>query len=48
MRALIIRKAWAAHALHVLVLYTPEEALSLFIEDHLTKSQHKKYKVQQK
>jgi hypothetical protein len=47
-RALSIRKAWATHAENVLVLHAPEEALSLFIEDHLTKSQHKKYEVQQK
>jgi hypothetical protein len=47
-RALSIRKAWAAHAENVLVLYAPKEALSLFIEDHLTKSRHKKYEVQQK
>jgi len=47
-RALKIRKAWAAHAENVLVPYASEEALSLFIEDHLTKSQHKKYDVQQK
>jgi len=48
MRALKIRKAWAAHVENVLVLYAPEEALSLFTEDHLTKSQPKKYEVQQK
>ena len=30
------------------ILYAPKEALSLFIEDHLTKGQHKKYEVHQK
>lgn len=48
MGALKIRKAWTAHVENVLVLYAPKEALSLFTEDHLTKSQHKKYEVQQK
>jgi hypothetical protein len=38
--ALRVRKVWAAHTKNILVLYTPEEALSLFIEAHLTKSQH--------
>jgi len=41
-RELIIRKAWAAHDTNILVPYTPEEALSLFTEAHLTKkSLHK-------
>jgi hypothetical protein len=37
-----IRKAWDAHAKNVVVPYTPEEALSLFIEAHLTRSQYTK------
>jgi hypothetical protein len=36
-RDLRIKKASTAHTKNVLVLYTPEEALSLFIEAHLTK-----------
>jgi hypothetical protein len=36
-RALRIRKAWTAHAKNIVVPYTPEEALSLFIEAYLTK-----------
>jgi hypothetical protein len=39
-RALRIKKAGAAHANNVLVLYIPEEALSLFIEAYLTKRQY--------
>ena len=35
--ALSIRKTWAARTKNVFVLYTAEEALSLFIEAHLTK-----------
>ena len=41
-RALRSRKAWASHTKIVLLPCTPEEALSLFIEAHLTKSQYKK------
>jgi hypothetical protein len=37
-REIRIKKAWGAHSKKVLVLFTPEEALSLFIEAHLTKS----------
>jgi hypothetical protein len=44
MRTLSIRKAWDVHTENVLILCAPEEALSLFIEDHLTKSQHKNMK----
>jgi hypothetical protein len=47
-RALRIRKAWVAHAKNVLVPYTPEEALSLFTEAHLTKSQYKKFRSKAK
>jgi hypothetical protein len=47
-RALRIRKAWAAHAKNIVVPYTPEEALSLFIEAHLTKSQYTKIRSQAK
>ena len=47
-RALNIRKAWAAYAENVLVLYAPEQALSFFTKDHLTKRQHKKCEVQTK
>jgi hypothetical protein len=39
-KALRITKAWTAHAKNIVVLYTLEEALSLFIEAHLTKSQY--------
>jgi len=38
-REIRIRKAWGVHTKSVLVLFTPEEALSLFIEAHLTESQ---------
>jgi len=46
-RAFKIRKAWAARAKNVLVPYTPEEALSLFTEAHLTKNQYKNFEVKQ-
>ena len=45
-RDLNIRKAWAAHVKNVLVPYTPEEALSLSIETHLTKNQYIKFRIQ--
>jgi len=47
-RALRIRKVEAAHAKNVLVLYTSEEALSLFSEAHLSKSQYTKFRSQAK
>jgi hypothetical protein len=47
-RTLRIRKAWAAHAKNIVVPYTSEEALSLFIEAHLTKSQYTKIQSQAK
>jgi hypothetical protein len=47
-RELRIRKAYAAHAINVFVLYISEKVLSLFIEAHLTKSQYKKFKIKQK
>jgi len=37
MRDLRIRKTWAAHTKNVFVLFTPEEAFSLYIETHLIK-----------
>jgi len=43
-----IRKASGVHTKNVLVLFTPEEALSLFIEAHLTKSQCIKFRSQAK
>jgi hypothetical protein len=47
-RALRIIKVWAAHAKNVLVPYTPEEALSLFTEVHLTKCQYIKIRSKAK
>jgi hypothetical protein len=41
-RALRIRKAWDTHAKNVVVPYISEEALYLFTEAHLTKSQYTK------
>lgn len=46
-RGLRIRKAWGAHAKNVLPPFTPE-ALSLFIEAHLTKSLNTKIRIQTK
>ena len=46
--ALRIRKVGAAHAKNILVLYTAEEALSLFFETHLTKCQYTKFLSQAK
>jgi hypothetical protein len=46
-RGLRIRKAWGAHAKNVLAPFTPE-ALSLFIEAHLTKILNTKIEVKQK
>jgi hypothetical protein len=46
-RRLRIRKAWGAHAKNVLAPFTPE-ALSLFIEAHLTKSLNTKIQSQTK
>jgi len=48
MRGLRNRKAWAAHTKNVFVLFTPEEALSLFIEAYLTKSQYINIRIQTK
>jgi hypothetical protein len=49
MRALRNRKAWAAHAKNILLPYTPEKALSLFMEAHLTKKVNtQKFEVKQK
>ena len=47
-REIRIRKAWVTHTKNVWVLFTPEEALSLFIEAHLTKSQYIKIRIQAK
>jgi len=47
-REIRIRKAWGAHTKNVLVLFTPEEALSLFIEANLTKCQYIKIRSQAK
>jgi hypothetical protein len=47
-RALRIRKAWDAHAKNIEVPYTPEEAISLFTEARLTKSQYTKIRSQAK
>jgi hypothetical protein len=47
-REIRIRKAWGAHTKNVLVLFTPEEALSLFVEANLTKSQYMKIRSQAK
>jgi hypothetical protein len=47
-RASRIRKAWAANAKNVVVPYTAEEALSLLIEAHLTKSQYTQIRSQAK
>jgi hypothetical protein len=40
MKALRIRKVWAAHTKNIFITYTSEEALSLFTEAQLTKSQY--------
>jgi hypothetical protein len=47
-RALIIRKAWDAHAKNVVVPYTPEASLSLFTGAHMTESQYTKIRSQAK
>jgi hypothetical protein len=38
--ALRIRKVWVVHTKNIFIPYASEEALSLFTEDHLTKSQY--------
>ena len=48
MRDLRIRKAQAAHTKNVFVLFTPEEALSLYVAAHVTKSQYIKIRIQAK
>ena len=48
LRDLRTRKAWVAHTKNVFVLFTPEEALSLFIEAHLTKIEHINFRIQAK
>jgi len=45
MRDLRIRKTWAAHTKNDFVLFTPEEALSLYIETHLTKRHYIKIRI---
>jgi hypothetical protein len=46
-RAFKIRKAWAARAKNISVPYMLKEALPLFTEAHLTKSQYKNFEVKQ-
>ena len=47
-RDLRIRKDWAAHTKNVFVLFAAKEALSLYIEAHLTKDQCIKIRIQAK
>ena len=47
-KALRIREAWAVHAKSVLVPRTSKEALSLFTEAHLIKSQYTNIRSQAK